>query len=80
MRRAKNERTRVERLEVREDAKRALTRAADEYGTFESRLASRLVDWFVRQEPTVQAIVLGFYPERVEPDVAALILRHLRTM
>jgi hypothetical protein len=66
------------RLEVTHDAKRALDRTVEKLGLSQTQLASAAVNWFVKQDATVQAIVLGFYPEKVEHDLAALLVKALK--
>lgn len=43
------------------------------------QFCTRVIEWFVVQPRTVQAIVLGIYPAKIrEPDMARILLRALK--
>ena len=64
------------RLQLADDAKPALAREARRHGVSQTALASRLVEWVVRQPPVVQATVLNNIKNDME-DRLAEVLRGL---
>ena len=64
------------RLQLADDAKPALAREARRHGLSQTELASRLVEWVVRQSPVVQATVLNNIKNDME-DRLAEVLRDL---
>jgi len=68
----------VHRLELKPHALEQLNKFCRTHKVFQRIVASQLLEWFVAQRPTVQAIVLGFYPEKPEKDLAPLLLRALQ--
>jgi hypothetical protein len=68
----------IVRIELTLEAKRRSAAVADKFGMTQISATSRLVEWFAVQSETVQAAVLGQYPQEIEADVARLILGRMR--
>lgn len=58
-------------------AKATITRVADKHGMKEIAVASRIYEWFSRQDDVVQKGVLRLLPEGYEAEVTKLALERL---
>jgi hypothetical protein len=67
----------VIRVELSPPAKRLLSAISERNGMTQVAVMSRLVKWFNAQPDSLQAAVLGRYPEKYEADIAKLILRRM---
>ena len=65
------------KIRVSDAAKRELTKTARELEMKEIGVASRLIEWFAKQDDAVRKGVLGMYPKDFEAEVARLILEKL---
>lgn len=62
------------RIQLTPAAKDKLAGLSDQSGITQISLASRMVEWFASQPDTVQAAVLGLYPQEIQEEIAKLIL------
>lgn len=67
----------VFRIQLTNDAKKRLLDLSDRLGITQIALTSRLTEWFASQPDTIQAAVLGLYPDLIKEDVATLILKRM---
>ena len=67
----------VFRIQLTPDAKKRLLDVSDTLGITQIHLTSKLMEWFAGQPDTVQAAVLGLYPDVIRKDVATLILQRM---
>jgi hypothetical protein len=66
------------RVDVRPRTPRALEWAVEQFGSTNISVNSRVVEWLVAQESTVQAVVLGIYPSSArEPDAVRLAIERV---
>ena len=65
----------VVRLEITPDAKEAIEEATERTGMTQVSLTSRVLQWFSRQSPTIQAAILGHLPAEIEADILKLMLQ-----
>jgi hypothetical protein len=67
----------VFRIQLTADAKKRLLSLSDTLGITQIHLTSRLMEWFASQPDTIQAAVLGLYPDVIRQDVATLLLERM---
>ena len=67
----------IMRIELTKSAKDQLGVLANKHGMTQVALMSRLTEWFAEQSGTIQAAVLGHYPEEIRRDVARMILERM---
>ena len=67
----------VFRIQLTPEAKKRLLDMSDQLGITQIHLTSKLMEWFASQPDTVQAAVLGLYPDVIKQDVATLILQRM---
>lgn len=67
----------IMRIELTPAAKDRLTELSHRKGMTQVAVASRLVEWFSVQPETIQAAILGQYPQEIMPNVVNLILEHM---
>lgn len=67
----------VFRIQLTSEAKKRLLDISDKLGVTQIAVTSKLTEWFAMQPETVQAAVLGLYPDVIKQDVAALILKKM---
>jgi hypothetical protein len=67
----------IMRVEVDPPSKDRLDEFCEKTGMTKIAVVSRLIDWFCEQGDTVQALVQGLYPKRIEGDIAQIILERL---
>jgi hypothetical protein len=65
------------RIELTGPAKQKLATLSDRHGMTQVAMMSRLVEWFAKQEATIQAAVERHYPPEIEADVAKIILKRM---
>jgi hypothetical protein len=65
------------RIELVPQAKSCLEGLCDQLGMTQVATTSRLIEWFCEQNDTVQAAVLGLYPEDIRSEVPAMILKRM---
>jgi hypothetical protein len=64
----------IMRVDVGPRTPKALERIVEQFGSTNISVNSRVVEWLVAQESTVQAVVLGIYPlKKVEPKLVQLL-------
>ena len=64
-------------LNVSEATKSALDNVVERHGMKVGIMASRLIDWFVAQDPLLQAIILGHVPSERAEEVLSLVRQRL---
>lgn len=69
----------VLRIELSPAAKQRLGKLSDQAGMTQIALMSRLVEWMMHQEETIQAAVLGAYPKEISAEVARLLLKRMQS-
>lgn len=67
----------VFRIQLTLGAKNTLNDISDTLGITQIHVCSRIMEWFAAQPATVQAAVLGLYPDTIKQSVAELILQHM---
>jgi hypothetical protein len=67
----------IMRIELYPDAKDRLTDLCDRLGMTQVAATSRLVEWFAVQPDTLQAAILGLYPQDIAAEVASVILKRM---
>ena len=67
----------VFRIQLTPDAKKRLMDVSEQLGVTQIHMTSKLMEWFASQPDTVQAAVLGLYPDVIRQDVATLILQRM---
>jgi hypothetical protein len=67
----------IMRIELLPQAKNRLGDLCDQLGMTQVATTSRLIEWFCGQNDTVQAAVLGLYPEDIRADVPVMILKRM---
>ena len=67
----------VFRIQLTSEAKKRLLDISDKLGVTQIAVTSKLTEWFALQPETVQAAVLGLYPDAIKTDVAAIILKKM---
>ena len=67
----------VFRIQLTSEAKKRLLDISDKLGVTQIAVTSKLTEWFAMQPETVQAAVLGLYPDVIKEDVATLILKRM---
>ena len=65
------------RIELTPPAKKNLSMISDRNGMTQVSIMSRLVRWFFDQPESIQAAILGRYPEDLKTDIAKLILQRM---
>lgn len=65
------------KIQVTPDVRQRFEALYTEKGMTQIAAATRVFDWFMAQDETVQAAVLGLVPKNVAPDVARLILERM---
>ena len=61
------------RLQIADDSKDSLAREARRHGLSQTELASRLVEWLVKQQSVVQATVLNNIKNDMEDQLAEML-------
>ena len=61
-------------VELTRTAREAVDRTSDDTGLPRTVLVERIMSWFVRQDRSVQALVLGHLPPEVVAKAAALLV------
>jgi hypothetical protein len=64
-------------IELTRSAKAKLGAVSDHHGMTQHKMASRLAEWFVEQDPLIQSAILGRYPTEHEAEIARIILRRM---
>lgn len=64
-------------VELTPDARKNLDAATVRLRLKKKDLLSLVLDWFVRQDDTVQRLVVGHIPAELQPDVARMILERM---
>ena len=64
-------------VEVTPEAKAAIDAVSESTGVDMKRIASRMYEWFARQDEITQKSILGLLPKGMEPDLARLLLERL---
>lgn len=67
----------IMRIELRNESKQHLMQVTARHGMTQVAALSRVVEWFAGQQPSLQAAILGQYPEALSKEIAALILQNL---
>ncbi|HEX8325198.1 MAG TPA: hypothetical protein VF595_14950 [Tepidisphaeraceae bacterium] len=67
----------VFRIQLTAEAKDRLLKISDELGITQIAVTSKLTEWFAMQPDTVQAAILGLYPEALKQDIATMILQRM---
>ena len=65
----------LHRLELTRPAKAALEAMAADRGMTQFAMLARLVEWFAKEEPLVQAVVLRHIPGEVDGELAKILLK-----
>lgn len=68
----------VVRIDLTASAKRKIDQLTADFGMTQVSMLSRLIERFAELPKSVQAALLGLLPKELEPDLADLVLRHLR--
>ena len=67
----------IVRVQLEEDAKQKLDELCDRRGMTQITVMSRMVNWFVAQDDTIQAVVLGSFSEQTMAGLARTMLKSL---
>lgn len=67
----------VFRIQLTPEAKKRLLDLSDKLGVTQIAVTSRLTEWFATQPETVQAAILGLYPDVIKQDIATMILERM---
>jgi len=62
------------RIQLTGEAKDIVNGIGDRLGITHIALCSKIIEWFAGQPDTIQAAILGLYPDLIKADVAQLIL------
>ncbi|HEY0009155.1 MAG TPA: hypothetical protein VGB55_10565 [Tepidisphaeraceae bacterium] len=68
----------VYRIQLTPEAKEQLEKISDQLGTTQLSLTSKIVEWFAHQPQSIQAVILGLYPEVIRKEVAHLLLERAK--
>lgn len=49
----------------------------EDKGMAQKVVVTKIFNWFLDQDPTIQLSVLGMFPESIAPDIARLILQRM---
>lgn len=63
------------RIELLPSAKARFMVQADRLGMTQIAIASRLFEWFAKQDDMVVSGILGLYPLDIQADIARLIMK-----
>jgi len=67
----------IMRIEITPHARDGLGDHCDQTGMTQVATASRLVEWFCRQDDVIQAGVLGLFPEDLSANLPSMILKSI---
>ncbi len=70
--------TTISRVELAGGCDKILKKLADQLGMTQLTLLSRLLQWFINEPATIQAIVLGAYAPEISAEVAELLLKKMK--
>ena len=67
------------KIAVTPESKKVIDRLSQRYGMSQIELASRLYNWFGRQDEVLQAAILDLLPDSMAPDIVRLALERIDT-
>jgi hypothetical protein len=67
----------IMRVELNGPAKQNIAKIHDHHGMTQVAMMSRLVEWFSKQDLTMQSAILGRFPSELKTDIAKLLLERM---
>jgi hypothetical protein len=67
----------IMRIEILPEACQRLDQAIQSFGMPNVVMSSRLMKWLITQPETIQASILGLYPDFARPEILSLILEEM---
>ncbi len=66
------------RVQLTAVAKKNLLKVTEKTGITQIAVTSKLTEWFANQPDTIQAAILGLYPDAIKTDVATILLKRMK--